>query len=123
MDLIRGAFYEFHPERVISRAGQPLQTRAGMEIGPVISNENALRYVKSGKNVYTLNGDDAYRLALQVTSNKPVREIPHHPSQPSPTGRMDVYFRHYHPGGDHDQFGHIFFGQRGDRYIPRRISA
>ncbi len=34
---------------------------------------------------------------------------------------MDVYFRHYHPGGDHDKFGHIFFGQRGERYVPKEF--
>ena len=121
MDLIRSAFYEFHAERVISRAGQPLDTRPGIEIGPQISREDALRHAKAGRNVYTLTNEDAYRLAVQVSPGKPVQEIPHHPTLPSPKGRMNVYFRHYHPGGDHEQFGHIFFGQRGERYVPKAI--
>jgi hypothetical protein len=116
MVAIRGAFYEFHAERVISRPGQPLDTRAGLEIGPLISQEVALQHARSGRDVYTLASEDAYRLAVQVSPGKPVQEAPHHPPQPSPTGRMDVYFRHDHPGGDHDTFGHIFFGQRGERY-------
>jgi hypothetical protein len=119
MDAMRGAFYEFHAERIVSRPGQPLETKAGIEIGPQITKESALQQVKTGKDVYTLADDDAYRLAVQVTPGKPVQEDPHHPRQPSPTGRSDVYFRHYHPGGDHDQYGHIFFGQRGEKYVPR----
>jgi len=119
MTAIRGAFYEFHAERVISRPGQPLDTRVGIEIGPQIGREEALLHVRAGKDVYTLASEDAYRLAVQVSYGKPVQEDPHHPRKPSPTGRMDVYFRHYHPGGDHDQFGHVFFGQRGERYVPK----
>ncbi len=114
MVAVRGAFYEFHAERVISRPGQPLVTRTGIEIGPQISREAAFQRAKAGKNVYTLASEDAYRLAVQVSPGKPVQDIAHRPPQPSPTGRMDVYFPHYHPGGDHDKFGHIFFGQRGD---------
>jgi hypothetical protein len=119
VDANRGTFYEFHVERIISRPGQPLDTRPGFEIGPLISKETALEQVKAGKNVYTLAAEDAYRLSMQVTPGKPVPEGPHHPPQASPTGRMDVYFRHYHPGGDHEQFGHVFFGQRGERYDPK----
>lgn len=113
---IRGVFYEFHAERVISRPGQPLDTRVGLEIGPQISQEAALQEVSHGRDVYTLASEDAYRLALQVSHGRAVPEGPHQPPQPSPTGRMDVYFRHYHPGGNHENFGHIFFGQRGERY-------
>lgn len=115
MVAVRGAFYEFHAERVISRPGQPLVTRTGIEIGPQISREAAFQLAKAGKDVYTLASEDAYRLAVQVCPGKLVPDPPHHPPQPSPTGRVDVYFRHYHPGGDHDRFGHIFFGQRGER--------
>jgi hypothetical protein len=45
MEVIRGTFYEFHAERVISRPGQPLDTRGGIEVGPVISREVALQHV------------------------------------------------------------------------------
>jgi hypothetical protein len=111
VDVIKRDFYEFHPGRVVSRAGQEIKVKEGIEIGPRISRENALREVRSGKDVYTLAREDAYRLAVQVGSGKPRKA--------SPTGRVDVYFRHYHPGGDHDRFGHIFFGQRGEKYIPK----
>jgi hypothetical protein len=120
MIAVRGSFYEFHFERVVSRPGQPLETRLGFETGPLITREIALSRVRAGGNVYTLANEDAYRLALQVSPGRPVPETPHGPRQPSPTGRMDVYFRHYHPGGDHDNFGHIFFGQRGERYAGAR---
>lgn len=116
---IRGVFYEFHRERVVSRPGQPLETRVGLEIGPQMTAAIALSRVKAGGDVYTLANEDAYKLALQVVPGRPVHETPHQPNQPSPTRRMDVYFRHYHPGGDHDNFGHIFFGQRGERYLAR----
>jgi hypothetical protein len=116
MIAIRGSFYEFHAKRVISRPGQPLDTRVGIEIGPHISQEAALQQVRTGRDVYTLASEDAYRLAVQVSPGRPVQEAPHRPPQSSPTGRMDVYFPHYHPGGDHASFGHIFFGHRGERY-------
>ena len=123
MGVIRGLFYEFHTERVVSRPGQPLATRTGIEVGPQISNEIALRDVRAGRDVYTLAREDAYRLAVQVVPGKPVKEIPHDPSKAAPTGRVDVYFQHYHPGGDHDKFGHVFFGQRGENYVPREFQV
>jgi len=109
-----GYFYEFHKDRVISRPGQPLDIRVGLEIGPLITRERAFQEAKAGKDVYTLAKDDAYKLALQLNPGKPVQEGPHGPSKASPTGREDVYFQHFHPGGLHDRFGHIFFGQRGE---------
>ena len=119
MNIIAGVFYEFHAERVISRPGQPLDTRTGFEIGPQISMQVAAQHVGTGKDVYTLAKEDAYRLAVQVSPGEPALEEPHHPRQPSPTGRMDVYFRHYHPGGDHENYGHIFFGRRGEAYTAQ----
>ena len=103
------------------RAGEPTVPKKGIEIGPRITREKALREVKGGRDVYTLGRVDAYRLALQASSGKPVEESPHDPDKLSPTGRKDVYFRHYHPGGDHDRFGHIFFGQRGENYTPKEF--
>lgn len=119
MDVVRSLFYEFHTERIISRPGQPLMTRTGIEVGPQISRESAFREVKAGRNVYTLERQGAYHLAIQIDSKTPAFEIPHHPPQASPTGRMDVYFPHFHPGADHDAYGHIFFGERGQGYRPR----
>ena len=37
--FVVGHYYEFHKERVISRPGAALVTRAGIEIGPEISRE------------------------------------------------------------------------------------
>ena len=116
-----GRFYEFHRARVISRPGQPLQTRSGVEVGPEISKEDALRRINAGKDVYTPAKYDAYRLATQVQGGSaPLEERPHTPPVASPTGRLDVYFRHYHPGGSHPTdeggFGHVFFGDRGDQF-------
>jgi hypothetical protein len=121
--VFKGHFYEFHRERVISRPGQPLSTRSGIEIGPELPIENALRRVVSGQDVYTPGKQEAYQLAMQAQNGRaPLEERPHHPPNPSPTGREDVYFRHYHPGGAHptdeDGLGHIFFGDRGEGFRP-----
>jgi len=131
MQVIRGLFYECDRYRVVSRPGQPLKTRTGIEIGKVTSRESALRDVRAGRDVYTLNAEDAYRLALQVSGGRPIEHLPHHPPQASPTGRMDVYFRHYHPDAgkdkgendDDEKYGHIFFGERGEKYAPRKVPA
>jgi hypothetical protein len=124
MQAFRGRYYEFHRERIVSRPGQPLATRAGLEIGPEIPVEQALTRVQAGKDVYTPGKQDAYRLARDAQDGQaPLEQRPHRPSQPSPTGREDVYFRHYHPGGAHptdeDGMGHVFFGDRGESYEER----
>ncbi len=109
-------FYEFHRERIVSRPGQPVRTVVAIEIGPEIAREDAFRRVRDGKDVYTLMQEDAYRLASSLHPGRPVEESPHAPPTASPTGREDVYYRHFHPGGLHDRFGHIFFGERGENY-------
>jgi hypothetical protein len=45
----------------------------------------------------------------------PVDEI-HKPGVPSPTGRVDVYFQHFHPGGIHhaEGGGGVYYGGRGE---------
>ena len=115
--VIAGLYYEFHAERVISRAGQPIQTRVGIEIGPQISQEDARRQVLAGKDVYTPKKQDAYTLARRLYATGAVEDPPHD----------EFYFSHYHPGGvhprlDHDRPGrrraiagpgHVFFGSRG----------
>lgn len=115
--IAAGSFYEFHRERVVSRAGQPLATQPGIEIGPLISRESALRRVRNGGDVYTPNKWDAYRLAKAVSRRIEPDEIhTPRPDAPSPSGRQDVYFRHYHPGGLHhsDGGGGVYFGGRGE---------
>ncbi len=121
--IISGMFYEFHTRRVISRPGQPVLTIEGVEIGPQISREDAVRQVRGGKDVYTFNKEDAYKLASQLFAGSPVEDAPH----------GEFYYPHYHPGGvhpdlDHDRPGrpraiagpgHVFFGERGDNFQPR----
>jgi hypothetical protein len=116
-NILLGRFYEFHVERVISRAGQPIQTMIGIEVGPEISRELAFKQVREGMDVYTLGKNDAYQLELNVLSGRPVE---HNPSKPA-------YFPHYHPGGATHKYdrsrpgrlratvgpGHVFFGERG----------
>jgi hypothetical protein len=116
------AFYEFHKERIVSRPGQPIVAVPGAEIGPQISRENAVRRLRVGKDVYTKSKEDAYKLANSVLDGNIAPEGPHDPPQPSPTGREDVYYRHYHPGNLHPDEGgpgHVFFGSRGEGFSAR----
>ena len=118
--LIRaGLWYEFHRERIIPRQGQPPEIRTGVEIGPIIDGWKALSRVKNGKDVYTFNRTEAYQLALRVDPGKPVYEPPHEPADASPTGRLDVYYPHFHPAGDHENYGHIFYGSRGEGFVAK----
>jgi hypothetical protein len=87
--LLRGLFYEFHAERVISRRGQPIVSVVGFEIGPEIPREEALRQVRGGKDVYTLNKEDASRQASQLYAGRSVEDTQHD----------QVYYSHFHPGG------------------------
>jgi hypothetical protein len=125
--VLRGRFYEFHRERVVSRPGQPLRTQTGIEIGPEISSEQAFKRVRSGKDVYILGKEDAYKLATQLQNGRPPKEEPaHEPKFPSPTGREDIYYRHYHPGGMHPSDpgpGHIYFGERGENFEKRNMKT
>jgi len=121
MLAFKGYFYEFHRQRIVSRPGQPLITRTGIEIGPEISEEEAFRRVEAGKDVYTPGKQDAYKLARRVdTGARPLEQSPHGPPSPSPTGREDVYYRHFHPGSLHPSDpggpGHIYFGTRGENF-------
>jgi hypothetical protein len=121
MLAFKGFFYEFHKERIVSRPGQPLQMLQGIEVGPMIPREEAFRQARAGKDVCTPARDDAYNLALKLDPATPAHEPPHNPRMPSPTGRLDVYYPHFHPGGDHLNYGHIFCGERGEDYRPTKI--
>ena len=114
-NVFSGRFYEFHRQRVISRPGQPISTKEGVEVGPRISREEAFRQIRAGRDVYTPRRQDAYRLACDAHGRMPVEEI-HTPREPSPTGRVDVYFRHFHPGGIHHAAGGggVYFGGRAE---------
>ena len=114
----RGRFYEFHAERVISRPGQPIVAIVGIEVGPEISQEMALRQLRSGRDIYTPGREDAYRLACSLHQGTPVQDAPHD----------EFFYPHFHPGGVHPEVdreragrrravagpGHVFFGQRGE---------
>ena len=117
--FLRGRFYEFHVERVTSRHGQPITTIVGAEVGPEIPPEVAFRQVRHGMDVYTLNREDAYKLAARVHALRPLEHSPHD----------QAFYPHFHPGGISHQYdamrpgrlraiagpGHVFFGQRGQR--------
>jgi hypothetical protein len=112
MNLSKGQFYEFERRRNVARAGQPEHLVEGIEIGFPISDETAFHNVKLGRDVYTVRESDAWRLATKIEiGTKPSER--HLPKKETRSRRIDVYFRHYHPGNDHG-YGHIFFGSRGD---------
>lgn len=115
-NFMRGRFYEFHVERVTSRPGQPITTVVGAEIGPEIPKEKAVRQVRQGMDVYTLNKEDAYKLATSVEAPRPLEHNPHNLA----------FYPHFHPGGVAHEYdptrpgrlranvgpGHVFFGNR-----------
>jgi len=117
--FLRGRFYEFHAERVISRPGQPIAAIVGAEIGPEIPAETAFRQVRDGMDVYTVGKEDAYRLAARIHSARPVEHLPHDMA----------FYPHFHPGSVPHEYdpgrpgrlraivgpGHVFFGERGQR--------
>src|SRR5260370_18770142 len=112
-----GRFYEFHGERIVSRAGQPIKAQAGMEIGAESSGEAAARQVREGMDVYTPGKQDAYKLAAKLHAFRPVEH----------GAENEFYYSHFHPGGIPHQYdparsgrlramvgpGHVFFGDRG----------
>jgi len=104
----KGEYYEFD------------RSRSGMELGRIVAYPQAMMLVRGGRDVYTSSKDDAYRLARTVYSSSPEECFTNQPS----------HFRHYHPGGQHPQYGeedplsfgkaregvgHIFFNLRGGR--------
>ncbi len=111
-----GRFYEFHGERIVSRAGQPVRAQVGLEIGPEISRESAAGQVRDGMDVYTPGKQDAYKLAAHLHAFRPVEHGAHN----------EFYYPHFHPGGlphEYDRTrpgrlrtkvgpGHVFFGDR-----------
>ena len=122
--VLKGRFYEFHKERIVSTPGAPVTRRPGIEIGPEISRSDALRRLKRKEDVYTAALQDAKSLATDAFPGRfpPKFEAPHPPRQPTVAGRDDVYFPHFHPGGLHPTeaggLGHVFFGERGEGFVP-----
>ena len=120
--VFAGKFYEFHKERIISRPGAPVTTRPGVEVGPEISRADAIQRLRRKQDVYTLARRDAKGLAADAFPGRvaPEFEPPHPPRQPTPSGREDVYYPHFHPGGLHPNdpggLGHVFYGGRGEGF-------
>src|SRR6266436_5730559 len=101
--IFKGSYYEFHKERIISRPDAPVTTRPGCEIGPEISRAAAIFRLRRKDDVYTPASQDAKSLATDAFPGRaaPTFEPPHSPAKPTPKGREDIYFPHYHPGGFH----------------------
>lgn len=80
----------FHRTRNVARPGQPPKNMDGIEIGPLIRREDALRIVKAGGDVYTPRKKDAYRLARDAHGAAPGVDEIHKPDDHSPTSRKNV---------------------------------
>jgi len=91
-------------------------TRPGIEVGHMIPREHALREVRAGRDVYTPMKQDAYRVARDAYGSEPEEPEINSPRTASPTGRLDVYFQHFHPAGIHHREGGgaVYFGGRGE---------
>lgn len=61
----------FHRTRNVARPGQPPKNMDGIEIGPLIRREDALRIVQAGGDVYTPRKKDTYRLARDAHGAAP----------------------------------------------------
>ena len=120
--VFAGEFYEFHKERLVSRPGAAVVMRPGLEVGPEMSRADAIHRLKLKRDVYTLARQDAKVLATDAFPGRvaPTFETPHVPAKPTPHGREDVYYSHFHPGGLHPDdaggLGHVFFGERGEGF-------
>ena len=87
-----GAYYEFN------------RIEGNYEVGREIQERDAQMDVRFNRDVYTPRPSDAKSLAKKIGPHPPTWH-PAHSFQ---------YFPHYHPeGGD---FGHIFYGSRGENY-------
>jgi hypothetical protein len=116
-----GTFYDFYRSRPTNRPGAPLKLSEHSEIGSEIAEPAARRQVQNGKDVYTPNRTDAFRLASSAYSGVPPKWDGAHQA---------TYFPHYHPGDEHteewkraasagrpisaDAPGHVYWGNRGE---------
>jgi len=102
---LKGEYYEFS------------RSRPGMELGRTVARSQAIMLVRGGRDVYTPNKEDDYRLARSVYPTSPQECFTAQPT----------HFSHYHPGGIHPEydkrdplgfgkaregFGHVFFNLR-----------
>jgi hypothetical protein len=87
-----GAFYEFN------------RPEGHYEVGREIPAKIAQQDVRINRDVYTARASDAKTLAKKIGRLSPTWHPAHGP----------LYFPHYHPEGD--EYGHIFYGTRGEDY-------
>ena len=97
-DCVEERFYEFHRDR------------PGREIGRMIPRPFAVSRLHRKQDVYTPLGSDARALAKDVQKGKAAWEGAHDPG----------YYPHYHPAGNHDEYGHVFYGDTGYREDEKR---
>jgi hypothetical protein len=118
----QGCFYEFHRSRSVNRPGAEIFLINDSEIGREVAEKDALKQVRSGRDMYTPFRADAYRLACSASEKGEPRWDGAHES--------DRYFPHYHPDGKHtkewkrkasegrpisdDAPGHVYWGNRGE---------
>ena len=98
--LIQGQFYEF------TRGQTP------SEVGYLISRKDAQFRLHDRLDVYTPMSSDAKSLAKDVQKGKADWEGSHQPG----------YYPHYHPAGNHRDYGHVFYGDKGYRVKEHRRS-
>jgi hypothetical protein len=96
--LSNGSFYRFD------------RAKKGDEIGSSVSRNNALALLRRKKDIYTPRQSDAKALAKDVQKGKADWDGAHK------TG----YFAHFHPAGNHKEYGHIYYGPPGLRQGEKR---
>ena len=97
-DCVEGRFYTFE------------RGNGGQEIGRMLPREFARQRVARVEDVYTPLSSDAKALAKDVQKGKAEWEGAHQPG----------FFPHYHPADNHDDYGHIFYGDKGYRQGENR---
>ena len=91
MDVIRGQFYEFHAEPIAHVQDNSVRREKELKSDLIESTARLCCAMSELDNVYSLAREDAYRLAMDVSSIKPVEEPPHDPPKSSPTRRSILF--------------------------------
>ena len=97
--LADGKFYDFDRKKPV-----------GQEIGLSIPRNTALTRLRSKRDIYTPRQSDAKSLAKDVEKGKADWEGAHKPN----------YYAHFHPAGNHSEYGHIYYGESGLRQGEKR---
>src|SRR5262245_48445266 len=87
-DCLEGCFYTFD------------RFADGREIGRLIPRPQAQFRLRRHEDVYTPLSSDAKALAKDVQKGKAEWEGSHEPG----------YYPHYHPADNHEDYGHVFYG-------------